>query len=146
MHRWSESYRDTTAAECTPVTTASGSCRTCGPMAIPRGGFILIGPPMLGCPKRENVIKADRLVKHGSEGLESVRMLLLSEKSEVETRPQTKAFILIPLAGAPMQPFEFESEARLLLHPSSSQIVPPTLVKSTQQEVSCNINFTPFIF
>lgn len=24
--------------------------RTCGPMAIPRGGFILIGPPMLGCP------------------------------------------------------------------------------------------------
>lgn len=23
---------------------------TCGPMAIPRGGFILIGPPMLGCP------------------------------------------------------------------------------------------------
>lgn len=25
-------------------------CHTCGPMAIPRGGFILIGPPMLGCP------------------------------------------------------------------------------------------------
>lgn len=37
-------------------TQQSHSCcgfqggRTCGPMAIPRGGFILIGPPMLGCP------------------------------------------------------------------------------------------------
>lgn len=32
------------------------SCaRTCGPMAIPRGGFILIGPPMLGCPETQKI-------------------------------------------------------------------------------------------
>lgn len=39
-----------------PKTQHPHSCcgfqggRTCGPMAIPRGGFILMGPPMLGCP------------------------------------------------------------------------------------------------
>lgn len=49
------------AAKYASGTTASGSCPTCGPMAIPRGGFILIGPPMLGCPKEKKKEKKTRM-------------------------------------------------------------------------------------
>lgn len=45
-------FKRLTGSVCVCVCSCA---RTCGPMAIPRGGFILIGPPMLGCPETQKI-------------------------------------------------------------------------------------------